>query len=144
MGKTTIINKFGKMVGWNDVATNMLGRDMEGITELAYNDGVEKENFYGAGGMPVGRGYGNYSAKASITLSKEEIVALQRSLGPGGRLTDIAPFDINVHYEYQNFMYKDRIRNCEFLGNGREIKQGDKITAYKFDLLVSHIDWNIA
>ncbi len=132
------------MAGWNSVTTNMLGRDIEGITELSYNDNVEKDNAYGAGGMPVGRGEGNYSAKASITLYKEEVVALQRAIGPGKRLTDIAAFDINVHYEYQGFMYKDRIRNCEFLGNGREIKQNDKTIVYKFDLIVSHIDWNIA
>lgn len=140
---TTIINKFGRLAGWNSITVNMLGRDVEGISELSYTDGVEKENVYGAGAYPVGRGAGNYSAKASITLLKEEIVALQRSIGPGKRLSDIAPFDINVHYEYDNFMYKDRIRNCEFAGNGREIKQNDKSVSYKFELIVSHIDWNI-
>jgi hypothetical protein len=143
MARPTIINKFGKLAGWSSITVNLLGRDVEGIIELAYNDGTEKENFYGAGNMPVGRGVGNYSAKASITLYQEEIVALQRSLGPGGRLEDIAPFDINVHYEYRDFIYKDRIRNCEFPGRGTEIKQNDKTIAYKFDLLVSHVDWNI-
>jgi hypothetical protein len=143
MAKATIVNKFGKMAGWNNVTANLLGRDVEGITTLAYDDSTEKENVYGAGNMPVGRGEGNYAAKASITLYKEEIVALQRSLGPGKRLQDIAPFDINVHYEYQGFMYKDRIRNCEFTSNGVDVKQNDKTIATQFDLLPSHIDWNI-
>jgi hypothetical protein len=143
MAKPTIINKFGKMAGWNSVTVNLLGRDVEGITELSYTDSMDKENIWGAGPWPVGRGEGNYSAKVSITLYKEEIIALQRSLGPGGRLEEIAPFNIDIHYEYRGFAYKDRIRNCEFAGSGTEVKQNDKSITYKFDLVVSHIDWNI-
>lgn len=138
-----LVNKFGRMTGWNNVTVNTLGRDIEGITELSYTDETEKENAYGAGGMPVGRGQGNYAAKASITLYKEEVIALQASLGPGKRLQDIAPFDINIHYDYQNVIYKDRVRNAEFKGNGVEVKQGDKTVAYKYDLIVSHVDWNV-
>ena len=139
----SLINKFGKMAGWNNVTTTMMGRDVEGITELAYDDSEEKENAYGAGKMPIGRGSGNYAAKCSITLYLEEVVALQQSLGPGKRLADIAPFDIAVSYEYQGLIYKDRIRNCEFTNHSREVKQNDKTIAIKFDLIVSHIDWNI-
>jgi hypothetical protein len=138
-----IINKFGKMAGWNSVTANMLGRDVEGMTELSYNDNTEKENVYGAGSKPIGRSEGNYSAKCSITLFKEEVVALQAALGPGKSLSDIEPFDINVHYEYQGFVYIDRVRNCEFAGNGTEVKQNDKTISYKYDLLVSHIEWNV-
>ncbi len=143
MTKPTLINKFGKVAGWNSITLRMLGRDVEGLTELEYNDNVEKENVYGAGGFPVGRGEGNYTAKASITISHEESVALQLSLGPGKRLTDIAPFDIPVRYEYGGFAYKDVIRNVEFTGNSRAVKQNDKSIAIKYDLLVSHIDWNV-
>lgn len=143
LGQDLLINKFGKMAGWNNVTLTLLGRDVEGITELSYNDSEEKENVYGAGKMPIGRGSGNYKAECSITLYKEEITALQRSLAPGKRLTDIAPFDIAVSYEYDGFIYKDRIRNCEFTGNGVDVKQNDKSIATKFDLIVSHINWNV-
>ncbi|MDU1892754.1 MAG: hypothetical protein E6767_18900 [Dysgonomonas sp.] len=139
----SLINKFGKMAGWTSITTTMMGRDIEGILELSYNDSEEKENVYGAGKMPIGRGSGNYKAECSITLYLEESVALQQSLGPGKRLTDIAPFDIAVSYEYAGFIYKDRIRNCEFTNHTREVKQNDKTIAIKFDLIVSHIDWNI-
>jgi hypothetical protein len=131
------------MAGWNNITLTMMGRDVEGITEVSYNDSEEKENAYGAGKMPIGRGSGNYKAECSITLFLEEVAALQQSLPPGQRLVDIAPFDINVSYEYQEVIYKDRIRNCEFTNNVREIKQNDKTIAMKFDLIVSHIDWNI-
>lgn len=141
---TTLINKFGKVAGWNSITATALGRDFEGITELSYNDSVEKENVYGAGGFPVGRGEGNYAAEASITLFKEEADALQLALGPGRRLTDIAPFDIAVQYDYLGKIYKDRIRNAEFTGRSVEVKQNDKVIATKFDLIISHIDWNVA
>jgi hypothetical protein len=140
---TILINKFGKIAGWNSITLRMLGRDVEGITELNYNDTVEKENIMAAGGFPVGRGEGNYAATAQITLLSEEIVALQKSLRPGKRLTDIAPFDINVKYEYNGFVYKDVIRNCEFMGNSRAASQNDKSLSNQFTLLVSHIEWNM-
>ena len=140
---SVLINKFGKVAGWNSITLRMLGRDVEGIIELEYDDSVEKENIRGAGMFPVGYGEGNYTAKASITLLQEEIIALQQSIGPGKRFTDIAPFDIVVRYEYNGFSYKDVIRNAQFLGNSRAPKQNDKSITNKFDLLVSHIDWNV-
>lgn len=143
MSRPTIINKFGKMAGWNSVKVNMLGRDVEGITEVNYDDSLEKENIPGAGAYPVGRGEGNYAAKCSLTLYQEEIIALQLSLGPGKHLTDIAPFDIEVSYEYNGFFITDRIRNCEFKTNARNPKQNDKSIANQFELVVSHIDWNV-
>ena len=82
----TIINKFGKMAGWNSITTNILGRDLEGITKLAYSDETDKKNFNGAGGFPVGRGDGNTEAKASFSLYKEEVNGLLNALPPGGRL----------------------------------------------------------
>ena len=75
----TIINRFGQMTGWNNIVVNMLSRDVEGITELAYDDNVKKEHAYGAGKFPVGRGEGNYEAKASITLYKEEVDKIMSS-----------------------------------------------------------------
>jgi hypothetical protein len=143
MALDVLINKFGKVAGWNSTTVTMLGRDIEGITELKYDDSVEKENIYGAGKMPIGRGEGNYKATASVTLIKEEVDALQLSLGLGKRLSDIAPFDIAVSYEYLSKIFKDRIRNCEFTGRSVEVKQNDKVIATTFELIVSHIDWNI-
>ena len=42
--KTLLINKLGTVAGWNRITSTMLGRDLEGITELEYGDTVEKEN----------------------------------------------------------------------------------------------------
>lgn len=142
---TTIINKFGTMTGWNDITVNLLSRDVEGITELAYDDTVKKENVPGAGMYPVGRSKGNYEAKASITLYKEEIDAIKEALPSGRRLQDILPFDINVQYQKADgSVVKDRIRNCEFINDGVDVKNNDGTISIKLDLIVSHIEWNVA
>lgn len=144
MATTTIINKFGALTGWNNITTNMLGRDLEGITELAYSDETDKKNFNGAGGFPVGRGSGNTESKASVTLYKEEVDGILSALPAGGRLQDVLPFDLTVNYEKQDgSLQKDRIRNCEFIGNGVDVKNNDGAIVTKFDLIVSHIDWNV-
>lgn len=75
--ETRIINKFGVMTGWNSITANVMGRDLEGISALAYSDSETKENVYGSGKYPVGRSRGNYEPTASFTLYKEEVDALK-------------------------------------------------------------------
>lgn len=139
----TVVNPFGKMQGWNKITINLLERDVVGISELSYSDTTKKENAYGAGNMPVGRTEGNYEAKASITLYKEEVDAITKGLPSGKRLQDIEPFDIIVLYDKNGEIKKDRINYCEFTGNAVEVKQNDGSISVKCELIVSHIDWNI-
>lgn len=132
------------MTGWNSITVNLLGRDVEGISTLAYDDNVTKENAYGAGGMPIGRSRGNYEAKASVTLYKEEVDAIQSALPSGKRIQDIAPFDIIAEYVREDgSILKDVIRNAEFTNNAVDVKQGDGTMATQYTLIVSHIDWNV-
>src|SRR5690554_3411859 len=138
-----IVNKFGTVQGWNNITVNLLGRDVEGITKVAYDDTQTKENVYGAGHMPIGRSRANYEPTASITLLKEEVDALKRSLERGKRIQDIAPFDIQVKYEVDGVIMFDRIRNVEFTNNGVDVSQGDGTIEFEFELIVSHIDWNV-
>lgn len=140
--KTTVINSFGKMAGWNSVTCRLFGRDVVGISKIAYDDEQEKDNVYGAGKMPIGQSEGNYKAKASIELTLEERLAIQNSLPFGTRIQDIAPFPVVVAYEYGGRVYKDVLMNCSFKNNGVDVKQGDKTIATNFDLNVSHINWN--
>jgi len=140
---SSIINKFGKMAGWNSITVNMLGRDLEAINELDYNDTIDVEVVKGAGAYPIGYGEGNYEAKASISMYLEEWNALQRSLPPGMSIAEIAPFPIVVEYEYDGLKIKD-VFTAKLKGRGVAVKQGDKTIAYKSDLLVlGKINWNI-
>ena len=138
-----IVNRFGRMAGWESISVNILGRDLDGIIAIEYSDELETELIYGAGKMPVGKGTGNYSAKGSITLLQEERLALIESLPRGSRLQDIDDFDVIISYEYGNKVFTDAIRNCSFMNNGVEVAQGDKSVSYKFDLICTHIDYNI-
>ena len=132
------------MQGWTSVTVNLLGRDLEGITELSYTDEVVKENVKGAGMFPIGRSRGDYEAEASITLFKEEVDGIRLALAPGKRLQDINPFDIIVEYATpEGVIKKDRIRNCEFTNDGVEVAQGDGTIATQYTLIVSHIEYNI-
>ena len=140
---SSLINKFGKLAGWNSITVNLLGRDVEGITVLEYNDNVETENVYGAGKYPVGYGEGNYAATASITIYIEEANAIQRSLPPGKHFSDIVPFNITVQYEYNDLKITDRIHNCKLPGRGVEVKSGDKVIGYKYNVNPRHISWNV-
>jgi len=139
----TIINKFGKLTGWLSATFNMLGRDLEGITAVEYSDEVKKENVYGAGRMPVGTTEGNYEAKASITIYKDELLALQKSLPPGMLIQDIPPFSFIVNYEQGGNVFKDIIQNCQFTTNSTPLKQGEGKVEIQLDLLCTHIDWNV-
>lgn len=139
----TIINKFGRLTGWNKVTLTVFGRNIEGIVEFSYTDEQEKDNEFGAGKYTLGQSEGNYKAMASITLYSEELVAIQKSIPKGMRIQDIPPFPVALEYDYNGTVLNDVAQNCSFKNNGREVKQGDGKIVHKMDLLTSHIDWNI-
>lgn len=143
MARATIINKFGTLQGWNSITANMLGRDLEGISKVAYNDKVDKKNAYGAGRFPVGREDGNYETEdVTLGLYKEEADALMASLPPGMRIQDIPPFPIVVEYDSPSgVVMKDIIQNFQFKDMGRDVKQGDGSITHEFKGICSHIDW---
>jgi hypothetical protein len=140
---TTLINAFGRMAGWNSATLNLYGRDVEGISELGYDDSIEKELIKGAGRMPIGIGEGDYVAKMQLKLYQEEVIAIMDSLPAGTRLQDIAPVDVIVQYTYNNRIYKDIIHNVEFTKVGRAVKKGDKTVEQAVEVICTHIDWNV-
>ncbi len=138
---SVVINKFGQMQGWNSIAVNMLGRDVEGVSKISYDDTSTKENVYGAGDMPIGRSRGNYEAKATLGLYKEEVDAIKLALASGKRIQDIKPFDIIVQYEIDGVIKKDILHNCEFTNNAVDVSQGDGTISTDHELIISHITW---
>ncbi len=143
MAKPIITNNFGKLTGWNSITVNIMGRDVVGISEINYSDSTKKENVYGAGGNPIGRSEGNYEAKASISLLKEEVDAIQQKLPKGMRVQDIPAFDVIVLYDRKGKIQKDIINYVEFTGRAVDVKQNDGTIVEKHELIVSTIDWNV-
>jgi len=138
-----IVNKFGTLIGWKAITFNLMGRDVEGITEIEYEDSMSIDNEYGAGDMPVGESEGNYEAKGTISLLMEEHVAMLRSIPKGTRLQDVAIPAIPVIYGIADVMTRDILNNVRFKGTGRSVKQGDGKIVMKFDIKISHVDWNV-
>lgn len=131
----------GILYSWGDIVLTIGGVPVTGITAISYGEEQEVANHYGAGRYPVGRSKGRITPTASITLSMEEVVALQ-SQAPGGRLQDIAPFDIGVSYLPESgVITHDNIRNCQFAVNKREWAEGDTREEVELTLIPSHIEW---
>lgn len=143
MAATTIVNKFGRVMGWNQVQLVLFGRTVEGISEISYDDEVEKEAVMGAGQMPIGTGEGTYKAKCSMTLLMEEFNGLMDSLPANSRIQDVPPTDVTVLYLRGDKVVKDVIRGFEFTGATKESKQGDKSINVKMGCFCTHIDYNV-
>ena len=128
---------------WANLTVNIAGFPETGITAINYDDEQNIENIYGAGQNPVARGYGNITPKASVTLLRTAVEAI-RAASPTKRLQDIAPFDIIVVFVPINgtTLITHRIRNCQFLKDGLDIKQGDTKNETQFDLIPSHIEFS--
>jgi CubicO group peptidase (beta-lactamase class C family) len=139
----TLINAFGHMAGWNSATMNILGRDVEGISEMSYDDTVEKEVIKGAGMFGIGVGVGDYNAKFGLKLYQEEVIAIMDVLPPGIRIQEIMPFDVIIQYTYKTRIYKDIIRNVEFTKVGKAVKKGDKTVEQTLECICTHIDWNV-
>ncbi len=131
----------GVSYGWADIVTTIAGVPTIGMSAISYSDEKEIKNKYGAGRFPVSRAYGRITPEAKITLSVEEVIALQRQ-APNGRLYDIAPFTITVSYLPESgIIVHDKICNCQFKKNSRDWKEGDTDGDVELELVVSHIEW---
>lgn len=131
----------GSAYSYANIQVNILGVPVFGVTKISYKDTLDKQNLYGQGSNPIERGVGNYSAEASITLTKKEYVSLINA-APNRRLQDIPPFSIVVTYiNANNQTIVETLRNVEFMTNGIDVNQGDAQIEVNLDLILSHIDW---
>ena len=130
----------GKAYSWASITVLLAGATIIGITNIMYGDNTDMANGYGAGQMPIDRGEGNYTAESSITIKANENEALIDK-APNGRIQDLGVFDIIVQYLVGTVKKTHKIRNVQFTGNKRDVKQGEKIIEVEHKLIISHIDW---
>jgi hypothetical protein len=135
---TPLIN--GRLYDWGMVKVSIAGVPVTGIRAINYTESQETEAVYGSGRYNVGYGKGRISVDASITLIKDEIVALELA-APNHRLQDIAPFDITVTYNHPvtSKIVTDVIKNCIFQNNGNSWSEGDMHNEVELTLLASHV-----
>jgi hypothetical protein len=143
MADITVVNRLGQIAGWKNITVRMLGRDLVGITKIAYADSFEDEYLMGAQDEAVGYGEGNSLPTASIDLYQEEVNELIAALPSGKKLRDIDAFDMIVSYSYKDRTITDKIRGCKFKGAGKDVSQGAKGIIKSFDLNVLRIEENV-
>lgn len=139
----TLIN--GHSYSWADLTVNLFGAPVAGISAISYESKRDKTNVYGAGSLPVARGYGNRTFDGSITLSTEEVEAIEKA-SPNGNIADIPPFTIVVAYLPENSNKKkvEKLLAVEFLGDKRAWKQNDQTGEVEIPLIIGNIVWNAA
>jgi hypothetical protein len=132
----------GIAYSWGDIVCTIGGVPITGITAIEYSDSQVVENHYGAGRHPISRSKGRITPTAKITLTMDEVVAIQ-SQSVNGRLQDIAPFDVGISYlPASGQIVHDKVRNCQFKENKRTWKEGDTQQEVELELVPSHIEWN--
>ncbi len=131
----------GRTYDYASIIVNIMSVPIAGITAIEYSDEQEIEDNYGAGTMPVNRGFGKYKANAKMTLYMEEVEAIT-ALAANGRLQNIPEFDVVVAYvNAANLPVTHKLRNCRFKNNNRKAKTGDTKIEVELDLIISHITW---
>lgn len=130
----------GQAYVWADIVATIAGVPLTGIIAIKYSEKQEKVNNYGIGSKPTSRGLGKIEYDASITLSMEELQRLQDA-SPNSRLIEVAPFNLVITYEKDARTVIHKLKDCEFMENGRDISQGDTEITYEVPLIIADIDW---
>ena len=131
----------GRTYDYASIIVNIMSVPVAGITAIEYSDEQEIEDNYGAGTMPVNRGFGKYKATAKLTLFMEEVEAIT-ALAPNGRLQNLPEFPVIVAYVNSgNVPVTHTIQNCRFKNNNRKAKSGDTKIEVELDLICSNIKW---
>lgn len=138
-----ITNRLGQIAGWNEVTVRILGRNLVGITEVAYDENYDDAYLMGAGDKPVGYGKGPQTNTASISLYQEEVNNILAALPAGKKMRDIDPFDMVVTYRYNDRTITDIVRGCRFNGSGKTIGQGSKGIIKQFPLNCYDLEENV-
>lgn len=132
----------GRTYDWGMVKTSIGGVSTENCAAINYQDDQEVTAVYAGGRYPVGYGKGRIEASGSITLLMEDVVALQGG-APGGRLQDIAPFNIVVSYLHPTTqkITTDVLESCVFRTNQRNWTEGDTSQQVELPLMIGRIKW---
>lgn len=135
---TPLIN--GVAYSWSSISVVLFGVPLAGIVSIEYNTKQTKTNNYGAGVVPVNRGYGKKEPSGSIEIYLDEwkkIIAAAPDRDP----LSIPWFDIPVTYgnSIANAT-KDVLRAVEFMEDPFTGKEGDTKLTVKIPLIIAQID----
>jgi hypothetical protein len=139
---TPLIN--GILYSWANVTLQIFGAPLVGATKISYKTAQKKENQYGLGVDPIGRGYGNKEYTASVDMYLDDLKRIIQAAANRDILA-IPPFDIQVTWASPSNRIQtltDILRSCEFLENPVETSQGDTKSIVTLPLIVGRIEYN--
>lgn len=131
----------GTAYSWADISVVLLGRKVQGITAISYDEEMAKQNNYGQGNIPVSRSRGNKTYTGSITLSHKEVVAIENALPPGKTLADIKPFPVVVAFNNDDNQFVSyELKHVEFMKSSFSSNQGDMTIDREIPIIFSQIN----
>jgi hypothetical protein len=137
-GNTPLIN--GTSYAWANISFILFNVPVVGITAINYKRKQKKDNNYGKGYRPVGRGYGNEEYEGDIEVYLETWQAIVAA-APGANPLQVSPFDIPVLFSGDTVVVtKHILRSVEFLEDPMESKQGDTKILCKIPLIIGDIN----
>lgn len=138
------INDVSYSWGMVEITSEVLGgsnapnpKELAGITAIKWNKEQKVETNYGLGAEPCGRGFGNKSYSASITMSYETAAYLRSKAG--GDLANLGQFDLKISFANINDIVDIKtevvtLKGCFFHQDGMEVQQDDTHIAMEYDL----------
>lgn len=116
--------KNGVVVGWGNVSAIIGGVIVTGIKSIDFKVNQKKENIYGQGNEPVGRGRGQIEyPEGTLEILLEEFKALCAA-APNRDIKQIPMFNIPIVYD-NNALPSETLGNVEFTANSHAYKAGD-------------------
>lgn len=130
-----------KQYGWKDVSVVVLGRTIEGITDVKVKRMTNKERQYGRGNKTQHILSGNEEVSGSLTLLQDELDAINTAIRAVNPLLDITKtsFDIVISYENsEGLSTTDTISGAQVEEYEKALAQGD--THMKIELPFIAVD----
>lgn len=138
MPSLTLIN--GTSYGWSNLTLVLFGIPVTGITKISWKRKQKKENNYGWGVEPIGRGYGNKEYEGSMDIYQDELLKIIAA-APNKNALDIPMFDIQIVYGGSKVLaQKDVLRACEFTEEGLEAAQNDTKLIVTLPLVIGAVN----
>ncbi len=129
------------MYDWGSISIPLLSvTPVTLITKINYSRKQKKENLYGAGYVPIGRGYGNIEPDGSLEMYSDlwfQIIAASPNNDP----LQIPPFDLPVIFANAGQpAVRDILRAVEFLEDPFAGSQGETKLMVTIPLIIADIN----
>jgi hypothetical protein len=123
----SLVLQNGKVVGSANINVLIGGVVVSGIRSINFKKNSKKENIYGFGNEPVGRGRAQTEyPEGTIEILLEEYKAIVNA-APNRDITQIPMFNIPIVFD-NGVLPSETLNNVEFLGDDHNYKSGDAAT----------------